>query len=361
MPSQYPYRQTIRNEYLGVSKVLRATSAEELDWLIKIQLSTWREQETRKQQRQQKEMEREAARQYAEDLKWQAEKDTDAAQKNLDDHRNILSGSLQVNLALDWDQLLGHRSIRPFQFNHPKPDRDQIRLRLLGPQPKEELIACPAPAAEKRGFLEFILFPLMRKRFLQREREALEAFEREKRTAKADFLRRLKEYRARETEVVDAYNFEARSYNEKLKGEKEKYICERDEFLAQQEAQNRAVLAFRSRYEAGEPDDVERCIQMALEQSSYPELIPGEPDVSFDAAGKILIVGFWLPSPEDVPKVLEYKYIASRKAIKPVEMKQKEFDSFYDDILHQIALRTMREVFGFSRKSAGRGGQWEHG
>jgi restriction system protein len=35
----------------------------------------------------------------------------------------------------------------------------------------------------------------------------------------------------------------------------------------------------------------------------------------------------------------------SRKEIKPVEMKQKEFEAFYDDVIHQIALRTFHEVF----------------
>ena len=47
MPSQYPYRQTIRNEYLGVSKVIRAMTAHELAWLIEVQPEKWAEQERR--------------------------------------------------------------------------------------------------------------------------------------------------------------------------------------------------------------------------------------------------------------------------------------------------------------------------
>src|SRR5581483_5704994 len=141
MPTQYPYRRTVRNEYLGVSKIIRATSARELEWLEGLQLTKWREQETRKRQRQLKEMEREAARQHAENLKCQAEEETETAQKNLETFRNILAESLQLNLALDWDQLRDRRSFRPFHFNHPKPFKDAIRLQLLGPEPKEEMIA----------------------------------------------------------------------------------------------------------------------------------------------------------------------------------------------------------------------------
>jgi hypothetical protein len=57
-----------------------------------------------------------------------------------------------------------------------------------------------------------------------------------------------------------------------------------------------------------------------------------------------LIVAFWLPCPADLPNVEEYKFVASRKEIKPVEMKAKEAAAFYDDVIHQIALRTVHEI-----------------
>src|SRR5262249_42826660 len=89
---------------------------------------------------------------------------------------------------------------------------------------------------------------------------------------------------------------------------------------------------------------VERYVQMVLERSSYPEPIAGEPDSRFEERSKTLVVNFRLPGPTDVPKIVEHKYVATRKAIKPVEMKPKEFEAFYDDLIHQIALRTIREV-----------------
>jgi restriction system protein len=342
MPSQYPYRKTIRNEYLGVSKVIPAMTLHELDWLAEAQLAKWREQEARKRQQRQKEADREAARQQAENLKLQAEEDTRAAQDNLETFRTILRGSLGVNLAPDWEQLLDRRCVRPFQFSHPKPDRDQIRLQILGPKPTERQVASPAP--EEPGFLESLL-PFLGRRRLEREAEATELFESQKKRARAEFLSRLREYESREKEVVEAYNSAVRTYNAKLKHEREKYIQERDNFLAQQEAHNSAVLAFRSRYEVGSPEAVERYMLMVLERSSYPEPVAGEPDARFDEASNTLIVSFCLPGPADVPNIVEHKYVASRKAVKLVEMKQKEFEAFYDDVIHQIALRTMHELF----------------
>jgi restriction system protein len=342
MPSQYPYRRTIRNEYLGVSKVIRAMTANELHWLVEAQLTKWSEQETRKRQQQQKEAERQAARQHAENLKWQAEEDTKTAQQNLQAFQTILSGSLHNNLALDWELLLARQSFRPFQFTHPKPNKDEIRLQLLGPEPRQLVVAAPVP--EIPGFWEFLL-PFLRRRRLERQSQLAEAYKKEEKKAKAEFANRLREYHLREKEVVEAYNFAVHAYNNSLNAEKEKYLGERNEFLAEQKAHNSAVLAFRSRYEAGSAEAVEQYIQMVLERSSYPEPIVGEPDVRFDEASKTLIVNFWLPAPAEVPNIVECKYIASRRAIKPSEMKQKDFQAFYDEVIHQIALRTAHEVF----------------
>jgi restriction system protein len=342
MPSQYPYRQTIRNEDLGVSKVIRAMSADELDWLVEVQRSTWREQISRKRRRQDAEREREAAKQHAEDLKNQAEEKTKAAKEHLETFRSILSGSLRVNVSMDWEQLLDRSTFHPFRFNHPKPNPSVIRLQLLGPAPTESLI--PTPVPEKASVWE-VIFPFLRRRRLERDAEAENAFKREKQSARAEFARQLKEYHARENESVQAYNAAVVAYNSKLKKEKEKYIRERNAFLARQESHNSAVLAFRIRYETGSPEAIEQYVQMALERSPYPEPIAGEPAIQFDEASETIITSFLLPNPEDVPNIIEYKYIASRKAIKPIEMKQKEFETFYDDLLHQIALRTMHEVF----------------
>src|SRR5262245_43278103 len=176
MPSQYPYRRTIRNEYLGVSKIVRAMTLNELQWLVDAQLSKWADQETRKRQQKEREAEREANKQYAENLKYKAEEDTKAAEERLAKLRSILAGSLGTNLALDWEQLLDRRALPPFNFSAPKPDRDEIRVRLLGPKPTERTV--DAPAAERPGLLELLL-PFLRHWRLQREAEAMEEYESE--------------------------------------------------------------------------------------------------------------------------------------------------------------------------------------
>jgi restriction system protein len=145
MPSQYPYRTTVRNEYLGVSKVIRAMSRDELHWLAEAQLAKWAEQETRRRQTKQKEAVRREAREHAENLKAQAEEDTKVAQQQLDLFRNLLSASLSTDLKIEWEPLLDRRPYPPFEFKDPKPDRDATRLQLLGPKPTEEHVSPPRP------------------------------------------------------------------------------------------------------------------------------------------------------------------------------------------------------------------------
>jgi len=342
MPSRYVYQRILYNEYLRVSKVIRAMSPDELDLLTQMQIARWRELEQRKRQQKQKEAEREAARRQVENLKRQAVDDTRLAQERLNSFRKILLSSLGTNLAVDWEELLDQRQMPPFQFDLPKPNREQIRLELLGPPPVEREVQ--PPPLEQPSIWEFFL-PFLRHRRLQRQAEAQAHYEREKKQARIEYLKRLRAYKAREKEVVEAYNAAVRSYNARLRQAWQEYRRTRKEFLAQQQAHNDAVLAFRSRYEAGSPEAVEQYVKMALQRSTYPEPIDGEPETHFDEPSRTLVINFWLPGPEDLPKVIEYRYVASRKTIKPIEMKQKEFEAFYDDIIHQIALRTMHEAF----------------
>ena len=142
MPSQYPYRKTLHNEYLGVRKVIRAMTLHELDWLVEAQTAKWRDQESRRRQQRRKEAERKTVRQHTEGLKGQAEEDTRAAQESFEALRTILTSSLGVNLAIDWDQLLDRHAPRlssstsrnltetKFAFNFSAQNRPKPSLRF---------------------------------------------------------------------------------------------------------------------------------------------------------------------------------------------------------------------------------------
>jgi restriction system protein len=341
MPSQYPYRTTIRNEYLGVSKIIKAMTRNELEWLIECQHAKWNEQEKRKRQQRQKEADRKRSQRQAEALKDEAEQETEVATKRIDSFREILATGLNKNLALNWESMVDRSTFPPFHFREAKPDLEAIRLGLLGPEPKEEHVTAPRP--EEPNFFEVIL-PFLRRRRLKQEAEANDDHERRKKRARSAFVGAMKEYQSGAPRVKAAYNAAVASYNDKLKKAKQAYEAERMAFMAKQEDHNRAVLGFRERYQSGASEAVERYAQMVLENSEYPEDLSGDPDVLFDEVSRLLVINYWLPNPADIPRIVEHRYIASRQEVRPIEMKLKDFDALYDDVIHQIALRTVHEV-----------------
>src|SRR5262249_4866422 len=128
MPSMYPYWETISNDYLGVSKVIKARTPWDLNWQVEAQLRKWAEQEGKKREQAEKQAQRKLALQAIESLKLQAEDDTKTAQERVKSYKNILVDSLDLILKVDWEKLQDHRSFPQFKFARSKPDMAQIRL-----------------------------------------------------------------------------------------------------------------------------------------------------------------------------------------------------------------------------------------
>lgn len=342
MPSQYPFRTTIRDDDLGVQKVIRAMNPSELEWLVEEQYRKWNEQLKRKRDRERKEAERRKNRREIEDMKDQAEADTEAATEQIKEYHTILSQTLGTNLRISWESLLDSSEYPDFKYAQAKPDADAIRLDLLGPPPAERRVL--KPLTEASVWWESFL-PFLRTRRIARNELAQSTYEKNLADANAAYQEALRAYRAGERRVIAAFNSAATAYNVDRAEQKSNYKSKQHQFLQRQQAHNKSINEFRARYEQGKSDAVERYMQMALEQSRYPDGIDGQPEPAFDEASGILVIDFSLPMPTDVPNVIEYRFVASKRTINPIEMKQKDFAKFYDEVIHQLCLRTMFEAF----------------
>lgn len=132
---------------------------------------------------------------------------------------------------------------------------------------------------------------------------------------------------AKEEEARNIYNIRLSEY--------ELYVKE----MKEQERKLRAD------FKNGDPSAVEKYISLVLKKSNYPPEISKTFEVQFEPLSKTFIIDYLLPNPEQIPRILEFKYIVSKKETRPVEMKQKQFDAFYESVLYQITLRTIHEVF----------------
>lgn len=317
MASAYYYKQVVRNEYLGKRRVVRATNSAELDWLVEAQIAKWCEEERRTRQRRAKEAQRRTDREHTDNLKGQAEEDTKTAQETLSACKQILDSSLTTTSPLVWDGLLIRATYPPFPPDYPRTPVHAVPASRLGEPPLQRELR--RPVHPPPNWWEWLLRSWREARE-KRERAVEARYRAAVDGAAADFSAALKTYRAR-------------------------YDADRAAVLDHQKAHNDAVRDLWSRFEAGQAEAIEQYLRMNLERSSYPECVPNEFDVRFDAPSRTAVISFWLPGPSDLPRIVEYKFVASRKAINTVLMKDKEFNAFYDETIHQIALRVAHEAF----------------
>ena len=116
-------------------------------------------------------------------------------------------------------------------------------------------------------------------------------------------------------------------------------------FEKRQGEYNKKVENFRAEYKNSKPQAIEWYSQILLEQSSYPLNFTKKIAVEYKTTEKLLIVEYFLPSIENFPKVKEIKYLKSTGERKEILFSDREFNSFYEDTLYQITLRTIYELF----------------
>ncbi len=219
------------------------------------------------------------------DEKERARRDTEEALNQIGEYRSILAATLGVDDRVRWEDL---------------KDREP----LPKPPPTIEDVMASVGVPKRRPLIEK-LRPSLSARREEAERAARAAHER----------------------LVVAYDEAVKEYR------KEK------------EARNAEVEAFRQGYEAGEPEAVERYVSLVLANSAYPEGFPREFVIQYLPEERTVVVDTEIPSPDTVPRTVEYKYVASRRTTHEVFMKDRDFQFYYDGFVHQAILRTLHEIF----------------
>lgn len=297
MARKYYHSAVISNDYLGLSKEVKGATREEVELKAAEQIRKW---DVR--------AERERQRERIADLKQQAEFDTSEAKRQIQSYKEILESTLAVDDTLDWDALKKHDSFHAFEFDDTEPTLDDI--------------AAEMGVSLNPGFLEKF-FGL----------------------GKAS---RLEKVDAASSVLADRHA----AWEASAAAAEKTYHAERDAFQKKQQEHNEEIDALRVDFEQAHGSAIEKYVYLVLERSQYPDGLERDYEVEYDPIGEILIVSYDLPPNDALPRVTQQKFVASRKVIEPVEMKQKEFDTFYEDVLYQICLRTIHEVFESVRLDA---------
>lgn len=115
--------------------------------------------------------------------------------------------------------------------------------------------------------------------------------------------------------------------------------------LAEENAHNAAIDEQERRYRAKEPGAIEEHCDLVLSNSQYPDFMPKEYEVEFNPESRILVVEYRIPSLDDLPTLREVKYVQSRDALEEVHISDSERNKLYDDLIYQMCLRTIHELF----------------
>lgn len=117
------------------------------------------------------------------------------------------------------------------------------------------------------------------------------------------------------------------------------------EYLAQQNASHHAIDEQRAAYEKADPAAITDYCGMVLDNSEYPNCFPQDFELEYNPENRILIVDYQLPTPDDLPALIEIKYIASKDEFKEKTLPQGQTNQLYDSVLYEVALRTLHELF----------------
>ena len=248
---------------------------------------------------------------YLEEQEEEAERRNSELSQRLDALATVLTHTLGVNDAIDFDSLRSKGAYEAVSL----PET----LRVAEPQPdiRRHIVGIRRPGAIGK------LLPWVRRRF-----------EAELESAKLVARQELVEWQSRETER------KAQLPQAELERE-----TKRSQFVGAQNARNAEVDAFEEDCGLGDPDALVAYFSMVLERSEYPEAFPQNFSVALQAQSRLLVIRYELPGPAIVPDAAEYRYVRARDAIDIKPRKPAELKAVYADVIAAIVLRTIHEVF----------------
>lgn len=275
-----------------------------------------------------------AAERIQQSFKEKAEADdrTACAHTLLDALRHLLISATETDPKLDWDRL---RIRSPF----PKPTPKIVKMEPP-PSPKNPP-AEPDPTfgwyQPNLGLLDKLI-PARKKARIEeasiRLQNDVRTWEQEKGKLDAQYQSELAAYRRREA-VIQRAHAEAIAAWE----------AERATYIGRQQEQHAAIDDLRQRYEKKDPEAIVEYCRTVLSNSDYPDCIPRKCELDFNAENGVLVVDFKLPAPEDLPTLTEVKYVQTSDSFNEKHLSEAQRSKLYDDVLYQLGLRTIFELF----------------
>lgn len=109
--------------------------------------------------------------------------------------------------------------------------------------------------------------------------------------------------------------------------------------------QHATIEQLHAAYEHKELDGLREYWDQVLSRSEYPDSFPRGFTLDYISETKLLVVEYSLPDVSCFPKLKEVKYTKSRDEFKEIQLSEKALREMYNDVLYQITLRSVLELF----------------
>lgn len=288
MASQYPYRRTISNNFLHITKEIKAMSLGELYLKCNQQYAKWEEQAFPKRK------------------KLEAEQLTLAAVDNINRYKAILSDGLNFQ-PINWRTLYQAANFKSFSFNKPKPVLSDFTKVINVPQ---------------KSWWENIFKSLRIKReSAELKQECL------KQQANIDYENALKEFECEKNQQFEQYLKEKKEYENAIN------------------SYNNAIDRRIEQLKLGNDLSVVQYFEDIFLKEKFPFNFSLSFELKYNKSEKELIVNISLPEKSNFSWIVNYKYVASTKRIDVTMMKEKDSNELYDNCIKQIILRLIYVTF----------------
>lgn len=274
-----------------------------------------------------------------------AEERTKDCQEKIRAIENILKDSISLDHTINWNSLVNKSS-----FNIPNPKKLLPQELAKVKVPKDSEFNQFPLEPEKSNFIPKLnVFDNIFKGIKQEKLRKADLFYNE---IVSNWENKIEEIDKLNSKIQDDYNKEYIQYeNEKknIQDENAKleqaWELEMDEFYLKQNADNQKVETFRDLYFSKNSIAIVEYCETVLNTSEYPDNFPREFDLEYNHENKFLIIDYVLPAPDDLPRLMETKYIAAKKETKDTYVSENQFVKMYDSAIYNIALKTIFELY----------------
>ena len=257
---------------------------------------------------------------------------TAEAQQELDGLSSLLKATLSVDDTINWENL---KDKTPFM--EKKPPLPSVPPEPTSPPLPREPNRLDSTYVPSLGILDRLLSS--RKERVISEKHALFASDHKAWQEQVNVIKHT------HTAALLAHEKSVAEMRQDHEKQLAKWSARGDQYIAKQAADHATVDAKRAAYESKNLEAIIEYCDLVLSTSRYPDYFPQEFDIDYDPTAKTLIVDYQLPAPDDLPRLKGVKYTASRDDFEEQFIGESQASNLYDNVLYQVVLRTIHELF----------------